>query len=156
VQLRQAGNSFKGLSPFHPEKTPSFIVWPDKQRWHDYSNGGDLGGDVFDYIQRRDHCGFKEAVFTLAELSGIRRPNQDNASWSRELASMVERREVQRLLTAAAAHYHRVLPTKIRKEYYHQQYGFTDETINSLQLGWADGHLFQLFTEAQESAESLR
>lgn len=155
VQLRQAGNSFKGLSPFHPEKTPSFIVWPDKQRWHDYSNGGDLGGDVFDYIQRRDHCGFKEAVFTLAELSGIRRPNQDNASWSRELASMVERREVQRFLTAAAAHYHRVLPTKIRKEYYRQQYGFTDETINSLQLGWADGHLFQLFTEAQGVSREL-
>jgi len=62
---------------------------------------------------------------------------------------------LQRFLTAAAAHYHRVLPTKIRKEYYHQQYGFTDETINSLQLGWADGHLFQLFTEAQGVSREL-
>jgi len=155
VELRQAGSTLKGLSPFHPESDPSFIVWPATQSWHDFSNGGGLGGDVFNYIQQRDKVGFKEAVFTLAERGGVRKPNQDDESWKRELDTMVERREVQRLLTAAATHYHRVLPTKIREDSYRGHYGFTDETIDGLQLGWADGHLFEHFTEVMGASREL-
>ena len=155
VELRQAGSTLKGLSPFHPESDPSFIVWPATQSWHDFSNGGGLGGDVFNYIQQRDKVGFKEAVFTLAERGGVRKPNQDDESWKRELDTMVERREVQRLLTAAATHYHRVLPTKIREDSYRGHYGFTDETVDGLQLGWADGHLFEHFTEVLGASREL-
>jgi DNA primase len=122
VELRPAGSTLKGLSPFHPESDPSFVVWPETQSWHDFSNGGGLGGDVFNYIQQRDKVGFKEAVFTLAERGGVRRPNQDDESWRRELDAMVERREVQRLLTAAATYYHRVLPTKVREDSYWRHY----------------------------------
>lgn len=155
VELRPAGNTLKGLSPFHPESDPSFVVWPTNQSWHDFSNGGGLGGDVFNYIQQRDKVGFKEAVFTLAERCGVRKPNQDDESWKRELDSMVERREVQRLLTAAATHYHRVLPTKIREDSYIKHYGFTAETIDGLQLGWADGHLFEHVTEVLGASRQL-
>ena len=48
VQLKRAGRNFKGLSPWTNEKTPSFIVSPEKQIWHDFSSG--KGGDVFSFI----------------------------------------------------------------------------------------------------------
>jgi DNA primase len=102
---------------------------------------------VFSYIQQRDKVGFKEALYRLAERVGVRRPNQDDESRKKELERIVERREVQRLLTVAAAYYHAVVPTKIRENLYREHYGFTDETIDSLHLGWADGHLFAHLTE---------
>jgi DNA primase len=45
VRLKRTGKNFKGLSPFTSEKTPSFIVSPEKQIWHDFSSG--RGGDMF-------------------------------------------------------------------------------------------------------------
>src|ERR1041384_179195 len=68
VERRRVGSAFKGLSPFHPEKHPSFVVWPATQSWRDFSNGGGLGGDVFTYIQQREKVSFKDAVFLLALL----------------------------------------------------------------------------------------
>jgi DNA primase catalytic core len=149
VELRRAGSTLKGLSPFHTEKHASFVVWPATQTWHDYSNGGGKGGDVFTYVQEREKVGFKEAVLLLAERAGVRRPNQGGVLWKRELAAATERREVERLLGIAARYYHRRLPDKIRDRLWKQRYGFTDETIDRLQLGWADGHLFDhLIAEA--------
>ena len=147
IELRASGKTLKGLSPFHVEAHSSFVVWPDTQTWHDFSNGGGLGGDVFSYLQEREKFGFKEALFALAERTGIRRPDQDDEQYQRELALLVERRDVERLLGQAAAHYHRVLPTKIREEWYRDHYGFTDDTIDGLLLGWADGHLYDQFHE---------
>jgi len=91
VELRRAGSTLKGLSPFHAEKHGSFIVWPATQTWHDFSNGGGLGGDVFTYVQTREKIGFKEAVYLLAERAGIRRPHQDAASWQRAGSRRVRR-----------------------------------------------------------------
>ena len=158
VDLRRAGSTLKGLSPFHIEKHASFVVWPATQTWHDYSNGGGLGGDVFTYVQEREKVGFKEAVFLLAERAGLRRPNQGDASWKRELAAATERREVERLLGIAAKYYHSRLPDKIRDQFWKQRYGFTDETIDQLQLGWADGHLFDhLIAEAgRDRSQALK
>jgi DNA primase catalytic core len=146
VALRQVGSALKGLSPFHPENHPSFVVWPRTQSWHDYSHGGGLGGDVFTYVQEREQLGFKEAVFWLADRAGIRRPNQDEASWTRALALADERRQIERLLTIAATYYHRALPPEIRDQYFKRRYGFTDETIDQLRLGWSDGRLFEHLT----------
>lgn len=146
VELRRVGNVLKGLSPFHEEKHASFVVWPTTQSWHDYSNGGGLGGDVFTYVQEREKVGFKDAVLWLADRAGIRPPNGDDASWKRELALADERRQIEHLLTLAATYYHRALPPAVRDEYYKQRYGFTDETIDQLQLGWSDGHLFEHLT----------
>ena len=146
VELRRVGGVLKGLSPLHPEKHASFVVWPATQSWHDYSNGGGLGGDVFTYIQEREKLGFKDAVLLLAERAGIRPPNQDDATWKRALALANERREIERLLTLAATYYHRALTPEIRDRYFKQHYGFADDTIGQLQLGWADGHLFEHLT----------
>ena len=57
------------------------------------------------------------------------------------------------MLTAAAAYYHGVLPSKIREEWYRKRYGFSDETIGELLLGWADGHLYQHLTELLGATE---
>ncbi len=146
VELRRAGNTLKGLSPFHQEKHASFVIWPATQTWHDFSGGGGLGGDVFSYVQEREKIGFKEAVLLLAEQAGLKPPNQDEESWKRSLAIANERREVERLLTLAAGYYHRALPPEIRA-HYQRHYGFTDETIDELQLGWADGKLLRHLTE---------
>ncbi|WNZ60887.1 CHC2 zinc finger domain-containing protein [Myxococcus sp. MxC21-1] len=148
VELRPSGSTLKGLSPFHPEKTPSFVVWPTTQTWRDFSNGGSLGGDVFNFVQEREKVGFKEAVFRLAERAGISPPSPDDESHARELEALVERRDVERLLTAAADYYHRRLPTKLREESFKQHYGFTDEVVDSLKLGWADGGLFEHLSAA--------
>jgi DNA primase catalytic core len=147
VELRQVGNSLQGLSPFQAEAHPSFTVWPASQRWRDYAGGSDRGGDVFDYVMQRDHVGFWEAVVTLAERYSVRRPDQDAEAWQRAQAALGERREVERLLTAAASYYHRALPTEIREAWYRGRYGFTDATIDDFQLGWADGALYAHFAQ---------
>lgn len=149
VKLRPAGNTLKGLSPFHEEKHPSFIVWPETQSWKDFSNGGGLGGDVFAYVQQRERIGFKDAVLRLAERAGVRQPKQDERAWRQQLQEMEDRRDVERLLTVAAYYYHSVLPAKIREELFKEHYGFTDETVDTLKLGWANGQLFDYLTEVE-------
>ena len=155
VQLKGSGRVLKGLSPFRSEQHPSFCVWPEDQRWYDFAGGDGQGGDVFSYVQQRDSVGFKEAVFTLAERKGIRRPDQDEEAFQKELALLVERRDVERLLTKAAAYYHGVLPSKVREELYRDHYGFTDETVDGLMLGFADGHLFEHFREELKVSREL-
>ena len=69
VQLKRAGRNFKGLSPFAAEKTPSFVVSPDKQIWHDFSSG--KGGDMFSFIMEVEGLDFKAALELLARKAGI-------------------------------------------------------------------------------------
>ncbi|QQS19035.1 DNA primase [Candidatus Saccharibacteria bacterium] len=69
VQLKRAGRTWKGLSPFGSEKTPSFVVSPDKQIWHDFSSG--RGGDIFSFIQEMEGVDFKGALDILARRAGI-------------------------------------------------------------------------------------
>lgn len=142
VPLRRTGTVFKGLSPFHREKHASLVVWPSTQTWRDYAGGGGRGGDVFTYVQERERMSFKQAVLCLAERTGVKPPSHDTASWQRWLAVASERREVERILTVAASYYHRCLPSDVRDTYFVQHYGFTNETIDQLQLGWSDGTLF--------------
>jgi CHC2-type zinc finger protein len=63
--LTQAGTTWKGLCPFHEEKTPSFHVNPDKGFFHCFGCGA--GGDAFKFIQNRDHVSFRDAVRFLAK-----------------------------------------------------------------------------------------
>src|SRR3990170_1996731 len=65
VALKKTGRTFKGLCPFHKEKTPSFIVDPVKQLYHCF--GCQDGGNVFTFVMKMDNLTFPEAVKTLAE-----------------------------------------------------------------------------------------
>ena len=69
VTLKRAGKNWKGLCPFHTEKTPSFNVMPDEGRWYCY--GCSEGGDLIDFLRRVDGLDFVEAVEALARRTGI-------------------------------------------------------------------------------------
>src|SRR3989344_7614227 len=69
VTLKKAGRNFKGLCPFHNEKTPSFIVSPDRQTFHCF--GCSKGGDVFTFVMEYDHVDFPEALEELASIAGV-------------------------------------------------------------------------------------
>ena len=72
VALRKAGQTWKGLCPFHDEKTPSFTVNPDRQAYHCFGCGA--GGDAFRFVMETDRLPFVEAVESLAERYGVTLP----------------------------------------------------------------------------------
>ncbi|SJZ71688.1 DNA primase [Selenihalanaerobacter shriftii] len=74
LKLDQAGNNYKGLCPFHNEKTPSFMVSPEKQLYHCFGCGA--GGNVFNFIMEIENLEFVEAVKILAERIGLSLPKQ--------------------------------------------------------------------------------
>jgi DNA primase len=82
VQLRQAGRSFKGLCPFHNEKTPSFVVYPDSQSFHCFGCG--KSGDAFSFVMQTENVDFRDALKQLAERAGV------------ELESRIERKDPER------------------------------------------------------------
>ena len=77
VSLKQAGAVFKGLCPFHKEKTPSFIVTPARDRWHCFGCG--TGGDVISFLMEIEGVSFPEAVEILARPLDI-----DLSDWLKE------------------------------------------------------------------------
>jgi DNA primase len=131
VQLKKAGTTYKGLCPFHGEKTPSFVVTPARESWHCFGCGE--GGDIFSFVMRRDSLTFPEALKRLAARAGI----EIDERTSREDARRARLREV---LEQAIAFYHVVLTQSKTGapalEYLHRR-GFSDETIGKFQLGWA-------------------
>ncbi|MGZ8438126.1 MAG: CHC2 zinc finger domain-containing protein, partial [Candidatus Limnocylindrales bacterium] len=69
VSLKKAGTTYKGLCPFHGEKTPSFVVTPQRESWHCFGCG--RGGDLFSFVLQRDSVTFPEALRTLAARAGV-------------------------------------------------------------------------------------
>src|SRR6476619_6073616 len=131
VSLKKAGTTYKGLCPFHGEKTPSFVVTPGRDSWHCFGCG--LGGDIFSCVMQRDSVAFPEALRTLAERAGV------------EIDERTKREDVHKarlrgVLDSAIAFYYAVLTNssagKTALEYLHGR-GFTDATIETYQLGWA-------------------
>jgi DNA primase len=143
VQLRKAGTVLKGLCPFHGEKTPSFVVTPARETWHCFGCGE--GGDIFSFVMRRESLTFPEALKQLAAKAGI----EIDERTSREDAHKARLREV---LEQAIAFYHVVLTQSKTGapalEYLHGR-GFTDETIEKFQLGWAPGGWDQMIKMLQ-------
>ena len=104
VPLRKAGAaSWKGLCPFHGEKTPSFHVHGDKQFFHCF--GCSVTGDVIKFIQLTDTLSFPDAVRQLAGRAGIPVPEATDAKEDRE--SSQERETLLKIHEAAAAWFRR-------------------------------------------------
>lgn len=153
VQLKKAGTTFKGLCPFHSEKTPSFIVTPGRETYKCFGCG--KGGDVFNFVMERDGLSFPDALRVLAARAGVEldeRTRQEDARRSR-LREVVE---------TAIAFYHTVLTSSKAGQPaldYLRGRGFTDETIERFQLGWApagwDNLVRQLATRRQIGAPEL-
>jgi DNA primase len=131
VQLKKAGTTLKGLCPFHGEKTPSFIVTPARETWHCFGCGE--GGDIFTFVMRRDGIAFPEALRRLAQRAGV----EIDERTSREDA---RRKRLHEVLDTAFAFYHAVLlnsETGAAALAYLRGRGFTDESIERAQLGFA-------------------
>jgi DNA primase len=131
VQLRKAGASYKGLCPFHGEKTPSFTVTPARESWKCFGCG--RGGDIFNFVMERDSIDFPEALRRLAQRAGVELSERT----SREDA---HRKRLRDTLDAAIGFYHRVLTESRHGEPaldYLRSRGFTDETISTHLLGYA-------------------
>ena len=131
MPLRKAGTTFKGLCPFHGEKTPSFTVTPSRDSWKCFGCG--LGGDVFSFVMQRDGVSFPDALRTLAAKAGV----EIDERTKREDAHRARLRDV---IETAIAFYHQVLTAtsygKPALDYLRGR-GFTDKTIEDFQLGWA-------------------
>src|SRR3990167_8052179 len=70
LTLKKAGSDYKALCPFHQEKTPSFMVSPEKQIFKCFGCGA--GGSVFDFVMQMEHLEFREALEMLADRAGVK------------------------------------------------------------------------------------
>ena len=134
VQLKRAGKSFKGLCPFHGEKSPSFNVSAERQSWHCFGCGE--GGDVFTFVQKREGVGFAEALRTLADRAGVQLQEH-------ERPDPVKRERVDRLaelLESTALFYRGLLQSNAgadAREYLTGR-GVTQESIERFGLGYGE------------------
>jgi DNA primase len=136
VSLRKAGATFKGLCPFHAEKTPSFNVNRDRGFFHCFGCG--VGGDVFKFIELQEKIGFSDAVRQLAQRFGIPVPEPEASDAVRETAS--EREALLRIHEVASAYFRAQLdsPAGARiRDYLLNERGLTATTIDTLGLGYA-------------------
>ncbi|HEX4417641.1 MAG TPA: DNA primase [Kofleriaceae bacterium] len=138
VQLRRAGNSWKGLCPFHGEKTPSFNVIPAKQFFHCF--GCQKHGDVFSFVMELEGKSFVETAEQLANQYGIVVPRIEESPELRRARG--ERLAMLELNKLATAFFREVLADAKRGEpgrAYLARRGVTTETADRFQLGYAPG-----------------
>lgn len=133
VQLKRAGRNFKGLSPFTSEKTPSFVVSPDKHIWHDFSSG--KGGDVFSFVMEVEGIDFRAALEQLARRAGVDLSLYDTKK-SGELAQ--KKKRLQEANDLAAKFYHQcLLRTKPAIDYVFSARKLSKDVVNEFRLGYA-------------------
>ena len=136
VTLRKAGTSYKGLCPFHSEKSASFTVHRDRGFFHCFGCGA--GGDVFKFVELQEKVGFTDSVKQLAQRFGVPIPDLEESEEGRESAA--EREALLRAHEVAAAYFREQLGSpaggRIR-QYLLGDRGLTPETIETLGIGYA-------------------
>ena len=136
VALQKAGRNYKGLCPFHAEKTPSFHVNEERRFYHCFGCGE--SGDVFAFLMKREHMGFIEAVRAVARRVGIEVP--DRAASPAQQRQREEREWLLTINQRAAQHYHRLLmeaPAGQPGRAYLERRGIGAEAIEAYGLGFA-------------------
>ncbi len=142
VTLKRAGPSYKGLCPFHKEKTPSFSVSPDKQIFHCFGCG--VGGDVIKFLMQTENIDFYEAVEQLAERAKITLP-EDNTNVN--FANIKHKERLFQVNLEAAKYFRNNLyspAAKSAQEYINKRH-LDNETVNKFGLGFSFGVKNDLF-----------
>jgi DNA primase len=138
LDLRRSGKQFKGLCPFHQEKTPSFYVDPTRRSYKCFGCGE--WGDAISFIRKVEGKGFMEAVRTLAATSGVLLPRQTEGDQKREEAKQVERDAAYQLNELAAKVYRDFLlesPQAQAGRDYQQERDISDAMSDAFRLGYA-------------------
>jgi len=130
VALKRSGKNYKGLCPFHSEKTPSFVVSPDAQRWKCFGCGA--SGDVFTFVMQIEHLTFAEAVEQLAAKVGVKITYDP-----RESKAASERDKILRINSIAAQFFQRSLEQSANAQEYVRRRGITNETMKKFKIGYA-------------------
>jgi len=135
VTLKKAGRNYKGLCPFHQEKSPSFIVSPDRQIWHCFGSCGE-GGDAIRFLMKFENLSFPEAVKELANKLNIAM----SSSFSSEDSVWKKKERLFLINRTACDFYHFVLLHskfgKKAREYLTNRH-IKDEIINTFEIGYA-------------------
>jgi DNA primase len=137
VQLKRAGSSLKGLSPFTDEKTPSFIVSPAKQIFKCFSTG--KGGTVVTFLMEKEHFSYPEALRWLANRYNIEIPEETEPT-AEEIADKNERDSLFIINEFAKNHFfHNLFETEEGKAVglsYFEERGFRKDIVEKFQLGY--------------------
>ena len=143
VTLRRTGTSYKGLCPFHKEKTPSFSVSSDKQIFHCFGCG--LGGDVVRFIMNAENVSFQEAIEILAERAKIELPQDDN---NIDLARVKYKERLYSINLESAKYFRNnlYLPEAKAAHDYANKRKLDNETVKKFGLGFAFGNKNDLFS----------
>jgi len=134
VHLKPAGKGFKGLCPFHEEKTPSFMVSPEKQLFHCFGCGE--GGNVFNFLMKYEKLSFFEAVKMLAQKSGVPLPVDEE----KENILHKKKERLYKLNNLVANYYRECLfRTNQGKKVinYFKKRGINDTSVEKYKLGYA-------------------
>ncbi len=139
VALQKSGKSYKGLCPFHNERTPSFHVFPESQTWQCF--GCHEGGDVFAFVEKQQGFEFREALRYLAEKAGVSVEDQHSSRDPEEERQVrAEKERLRKLNEDALLWFHQALlrsreATQARA--YLTERGITAESVVAFSLGFA-------------------
>jgi DNA primase len=142
VALKKRGKNFVGLCPFHPEKTPSFSVSPDKQMY--YCFGCQTGGNVFSFMVEYEKLSFPDAVRALGERTGVEVPDRETIADDPNAPLFHANR-----LAAEFYHHHLVeSPDAEMARSYLEERGIERQAWETFLLGWAPDEWDALTGEA--------
>jgi DNA primase, catalytic core len=155
IQLKRAGSGYKGLSPFTNERTPSFSVSPSKQIWKDFSSG--KGGNAIAFLMEYEHFSYVEAIHYLAKKYHI---ELEETQQNEEEKNKANEKEGLYLVSEFARDYfHRTLleseEGKALGLTYFKERGFTDEMIQTFQLGYSPDNWTAFTDEALSKGMKL-
>lgn len=129
VQLLPAGKNFRANCPFHKEKTPSFMVSPERQTWHCFGSCAE-GGDIFKFLMKYENIEFAEALKILAEKAGIELRKISPAEY-KQFGALYE------INDSAKNFFKKELANAMEVRQYLKERGLKQETIEEFDIGWA-------------------
>jgi len=132
IQLKPAAANFRGLCPFHHEKTPSFMVSPEKGIWHCFGCGE--GGDIFTFVEKMEGVEFREALENLANKAGV----SLQEATPRSKSAQAQKERLYKIQELATKYYQAgLLKHKTAQNYLLKQRQFNKNTIKAWRLGFA-------------------